>query len=61
MVTVNNFNPEPAVLLWLNNKDRRSKKHTLRPHNKSRYFEGVFSEAKRQKNQNLSEVNLIMF
>ncbi|KAE9525816.1 hypothetical protein AGLY_014042 [Aphis glycines] len=53
MVTVNNFNPEPAVLLWLNKKDRHSKKHTKAT--QQEYFEGVFPEAKRRKNQNLSE------
>jgi len=57
-VTVNNFNPEPAVLLWLNKKDRHSKKHTKAT--QQEYFEGVFPEAKR-KNQNLTEVNRIMF
>jgi len=47
MVIVNNFNPEPAVLLWLNKKDRHSKKHTKAI--QQEYFEGVFPEAKRQK------------
>lgn len=58
MVTVNNFNLEPAVLLRLNKKDRHSKKHTKAI--QQEYFEGVYPEAKR-KNQNLLEVNRIKF
>jgi hypothetical protein len=50
MVTVNNFNSEPAVLLWLN-KMIDSKKHTK--DTQQEYFESVFPEAKRQRNQNL--------
>jgi hypothetical protein len=56
MVTVNNFNPEPAVLLWLNKKDRHIKKYTKDTQQK--YFESVFPDAKRQRNHNLSEVNI---
>lgn len=60
MSTVNNFNPLPAVLIWLNTKDRHSKKHTKAT--QQEYYEGVFPEAKRQRNQHLSEVNThIMF
>jgi hypothetical protein len=41
MVTVNNFNPQPAVLIWLNKKDKHTKA------TQQEYYEGVFPEAKR--------------
>jgi hypothetical protein len=55
MITVNNFNPQPAVSVWLNKKDRHTKKHSKAT--QQEYYEGVFPEANRQRNQNILEVN----